>query len=368
MNNNSDNLYNIIPKNIKTLTPEEEKEVISYYHKTDDPVKKKKLKDLLILNNMAWIVEIIRTEANKWWINNNNSFITPWDLIWVAVEWINKAIDKYEHQWHKLATLAKFYVGYSVTKHIKENLLPWVKIPLHAIISSTKFKSIVENHKRLFWKEPTYEELKLHMPSLTKKNYESLKNMDWLYNSVSLSTPVNPWNNNDDSWIEIVDLISDEPDYDIYEQIDKEDKYKSVLEALIRIKKDIKPRDFDMFLMRYWINPYKQGEKMEWCCEKCKKENDSRVKWRKIKNWILRKKGKKELPEREYEILPYSTSHTLQAIWDKYWLTRERVRQITDEILKKIKNKLETDNIRTSSNNISKEAKDLVKDKLEFVH
>lgn len=240
-------------------------------------------------------LKLVKKIAKKF----KTDFLSYDDIVDIGIFGLIKAIDKFDYtKGFKFSTYAIYWIYQVINREImfKENN---IKLSCNMYVKTQKYKRIYNQIYEETSKKPSIEQLsqKLNMSQQEIKEIEKNITKD-----ISINSFVN---DNCDTTFE--ELIEDESIIPINEKIEQ----NMINEEIIKIIEETFPkkREKEMLYMRFGFPPYNEPKRLE-------------------------------------------------QIAKKYNLTRERVRQIINRDLRKLKVKLEEKNI--SDNNDSYESKKLI--------
>lgn len=196
------------------------------------------------------------------------------DLIQDWNVWLIKAIEKFNPDMDfKFSTYATWWIKQSITKSVAD-MTKNVRIPVHLIDEINAYNKTYQELFQKLWREPTSKEVSQKL-NFPLKKIKKLEEV--IFGNVSLDAEVwDSWKNN------IWDLIEDEKTLRPNEFLDK-NFTKDNLEKILQM---LDEREAKIVKMRYWID------------------------------W---------------------PRYTLERVWQEFNVTRERVRQIEQKVLQKLK-------------------------------
>ncbi len=196
------------------------------------------------------------------------------DLIQEGNVWLIKAIEKFDPEKDfKFSTYATWWIKQSITKAIAD-MTKNVRIPVHLIDEINAYNKASQELFQKLWREPTAQEIAQKLWFPLKK-VKKLEEV--IYWNVSLDAEV--W---DDGKNSLGDLIADEKTL----RPDQFAEKRFLRENLEKILSMLDEREAKIIKMRYGID----GPK-----------------------------------------------YTLEQVWEEFWVTRERVRQIEAKVLEKLR-------------------------------
>ncbi len=197
------------------------------------------------------------------------------DLIQEWNIWLIKAIDKFDPtKDFKFSTYATWWIKQSITKSIAD-ITKNVRIPVHLIDEINAFNRACQELFQKYWREPNTKEISKHL-NFPYKKVKKLEEV--IFGNISLDAEVgDDWKNS------IWDLIADEKTATPDDYVEKQ----TISTNLDKILNMLDDREAKIVKMRYWID------------------------WPK---------------------------YTLEQVWEEFNVTRERVRQIEQKVLYKLKN------------------------------
>ena len=204
------------------------------------------------------------------------SCLSLWDLIQEGNLWLLKAVDKFNPELdYKFSTYATCWIHQSIATAIANN---WktVGVPIHVVDDITKYHKASQVLFDKLWREATNEEIRNHM-WFTEEKFQKL--MEVLPSHVSLDKKI--W---DEDWVTAGELIEDKstltPDIEAETAIFKEELYNLMSDILTE-------RENKIMRYRFWFY--------------------------------------------------WEDKVTLENVWDLFWLTRERVRQLEKQSILKLR-------------------------------
>ena len=198
------------------------------------------------------------------------------DLIQEGNLWLLKAVDKFNPELdYKFSTYATCWIHQSIATAIANN---WktVGVPIHVVDDITKYHKTSQVLFDKLWREATNEEIRNHM-WFSEEKFQKL--MEVLPSHVSLDKKI--W---DEDWLTAGELIEDKstltPDIEAETAIFKEELYNLMSDILTE-------RENTIMRYRFWFY--------------------------------------------------WEDKVTLENVWDLFWLTRERVRQLEKQSILKLR-------------------------------
>ncbi len=196
------------------------------------------------------------------------------DLIQEWNNWLIKAIEKFDpDKDFKFSTYATRWIKQSITKSIAD-MTKNVRIPVHLIDEINSYNKASQMLFQQLWREPNVKELSTYLNFPIKK---IKKLQEVIFGNVSLDAEI--WDDGKDS---LWDLIADDKTPKPDQHVEK----KALSENLEKILTMLDEREAKIIKMRYGID---------------------------------------------------SPKYTLEQVWAEFQVTRERVRQIEQKVLQKLK-------------------------------
>ena len=204
------------------------------------------------------------------------SCLSFWDLIQEGNLWLLKAVDKFDPELdYKFSTYATFWINQSITTAIA-NSWKTVGVPIHVVDDISKYHKATQVLFDKLWREATNEEIRNYM-WFNEEKFQKL--MEVLPSHLSLDKKI--W---DEDWATAGELMEDKstltPDIEAETAIFKEELYNLMSDILTE-------RENTIMRYRYWFN--------------------------------------------------WEDKVTLENVWDLFWLTRERVRQLEKQSILKLR-------------------------------
>lgn len=206
------------------------------------------------------------------------------DLIQEWNVWLFRAVDKFDpDKWFKFSTYATWWIRQWVTRAIADQART-IRVPVHMIETINKFTHTYRRLTQDLTREPLMEELATEMDMDIRKVRQIMRiSQDIL----SLDSPV--WSEEDTSlWDFIEDDKNNTPD--------KETNMVLLKENLYEMLDFLTPRERKIVIMRFGLD-----------------------------GWDV---------------------HTLEEVWQEFWVTRERIRQIEAKTLEKLRDHPNADRIK----------------------
>ena len=206
------------------------------------------------------------------------------DLIQEWNVWLFRAVDKFDpDKWFKFSTYATWWIRQWVTRAIADQART-IRVPVHMIETINKFTHTYRRLTQELTREPLMEELATELDMDIRKVRQIMRiSQDIL----SLDAPV--WSEEDTS---LWDFIEDDKN----PTPDKETNMTLLKENLYEMLDFLTPRERKIIIMRFGLD-----------------------------GWDV---------------------HTLEEVWQEFWVTRERIRQIEAKTLEKLKDHPNADRIK----------------------
>lgn len=219
-----------MPKGIKDLTLQDERELLSEYFFSDDPEKKKKILDELLSYHYPIVISIAQN------VSRASGFDVE-DLIQSWIESVIKNIYNFK-QWTRFSWYVAVYALSWITRYTSEN--QWVvNIPVHIWDIVRKVKWIIINSEKYL---DTQEKLEIIREELSKKVTINIDLLSWIILNI-----VDGTNETFDEEVHSGDIV-------VY---DNQEHKVSEIEAKIIIWKillqNLSPKDERLVRMKYWI-------------------------------------------------------------------------------------------------------------------
>lgn len=233
-------------------------------------------KQLMISSNLRLVINVAK--------HYKVTGIDIMDLVQEGNQGLIKAVDKYDvNKGFKFSTYATWWIRQAITRYIMNNGRT-IRMPVHAIETYNKIKKCKKDLQQELYREPTIAEIAEHMHMEETKVMHIINTMSDI---ISLDTPVNTENDKDESTLGDMlsaNCLSPEEQYDVTE----------LHEIIMKILNEKKVNGKDRFSSRE-------------------------------KEIILRRFGF------------YGRTYTLEEVGKEMGVTRERVRQIESQVLKKLR-------------------------------
>lgn len=261
----------------KLLSAEEERELLRKYKETNDLA----IKNILVCCNIRLVIHI----AKKFVMNGKNDIL---DLIQEGTLGLGKAIDKFDLSRDiKLSTYATWWIRQAITRYIADtsNI---IRLPVHMSEKLTKMKKVTKEYMDEYGVEPDDEILAEELyPESVKNRVEKVRELKSISkNIINLQFLENTVNSDDDNENTYMDTVRDL-------KASTEDSAVNIMlqEDVQELLGELKPREAEIIKRRFGISPYVEAE-------------------------------------------------TLESIGVSMGITRERVRQIENKAIKKLRNPL----------------------------
>lgn len=263
------------------LTIEEEQQLCKKILEGD-----KSAYDKFIEKNLKLVVSIAK--------RYNKKELDIEDLIQNGNLGLINAIEKYDYKkGYKFSTYATWWIKQAISRSIK-NESRTVRLPIHIYEKYRLLKNTQNRLSNKLGRTPTIEEISKEIGLSSKKVSEL---MNQTQNNISLNQLIRT--DEDGHGDELIEFIEDE-------------KYKQRIDIIGDIS------NIDLFYIKKVLNEAMESTNID--------ERD------------------REIIKLRYGIID-GECHTLQDIGDRYGLTRERIRQIEEKTLSKLRNKKEIKNL-----------------------
>lgn len=301
-----------------------EKEIIKLFHKYkklwNNNSEWIKVRNQIVNANLRYVYKIAKhiyswlKELYNFRDLNLNDLIQAWNI------WLMHAVSGYSpRKWKSFFTYFKPMIGYTIYNYIKCEARYFGSSPSW---SAKQFRLFIENFNNLNWRNPNINELQNFIDEYNEKNNTILLSTDYWYfyenyllkGVISLDQPlqwwITQWNDNEVLWSDGVFMLENynSDDNNLYE--DDETTLKDVL-----VDSTVNSADRWAYL------------------ESLKNELNqvlSLLTWREKDVLTF------------YFWLDWSTPMSLDEIAFRMWYTRERIRQIKERALKKLKGSIKT--------------------------